>query len=104
MPILIALSVVALISLTKPFRGLAFGLLLLVAAVCFGIAMILWRFWLDCRNAIMLSLGCEDPYRKEEETQHFRVIFNNLPQGPGVPVPLRLPAPKRGKGSHTEAS
>lgn len=99
MPILIVLSAAVLLSLTKPFRGLAFGLLLLAAAVCFGIAMILWRLWMDCKHAISFALGRDNVYREEEATQRFHATFHPVSQSLGEPIPLRLPAPRHGKGS-----
>ena len=101
---LIAISVIALISLTKPFRWLVIGLLLLSAGICFGIAMILWHFWMNCKNAITSALDRGNLHRDKEAAHRFRVTLGNLPQSPGDPIPLRIPAPMHDKGSRTGPS
>lgn len=104
MPIFIALSVIALLSLSRPFRGLAVGLLLLGTAVSVGIAMILWRFWMDCKNVGAYALGRENVRREEESAHRFHTTFSDLSQSLGDSIPLRLSVQKRGKGSRAGQS
>ena len=102
MPILVAIFAIALITLARPFRALALGLLLLAAGTCFGVAMLLWHFWINCRNGVLFALGRKVPHSEDEESLRIPAHFSNLSQGLDHPVPLRLPAPRRGKGPRAD--
>lgn len=101
MPTLIVLFIVALITLTKPFRGVALGLLLLLGAICIGITAILWRFWIDCRNGITFALGHDDLRRHAEEIRRVNVTFNKFTQNLGEPIPVRPQLAMRGRESRS---
>lgn len=104
MPMLIALFIVALVSLAKPFRNLALGLLMLAGAVGIGLSVILWRFWNDCRNGIAFASGRDELHRESEDLRRVEATFNRFSQNFGEPILLRPPVTTRGKESRSRRS
>lgn len=101
MPMLIALFIVALVTVTKPFRGLASGSLVLAGVVCIGIVAILWRFWIDLSRAIASAWGRAAIHDRDEESHHTEIALNTSSPRLGELIPLRLPVPVRGKLSRS---
>lgn len=99
MPMLIALLIAALAALGKPFRGLALGLFMLMGAVCLGIGVILWRFWIDCGSAVAHACGRDAGHAPDEEPRRSESTPDAFSPRFGEPIPLRTPFATHGKES-----